>query len=174
MHHMTSEQALFLLEVELPLLEREHALTKRVIECLAADKGEYKPAENSMCANDLAWHIASAENRFLAGVSAGAFDFSGKRPEWVQTTADVAKWYADNFAENLAKIRAMTGEELTRSVDFRGMFQWPAVSYIRFALNHSIHHRGQLSVYLRPMGCKVPSIYGFSYDESPARKAAQG
>lgn len=171
---MTSEQASFLLEIALPALEREHGLTRKMIEALPPDQGAYRPAENSMSAMDLAWHIAGAENMFLAGVASGAFDFGGKRPESVQTTADVAKWYCETFAANLAKIRQMTGEQLTQPVDFRGMFQWPAVTFLQFAMNHSIHHRGQLSVYLRPMGAKVPSIYGFSYDESPARKAAQG
>jgi uncharacterized damage-inducible protein DinB len=45
------------------------------------------------------------------------------------------------------------------------MFNLPAVMYLQFMLNHSIHHRGQLSSYLRPMGAKVPSIYGGSFDE---------
>jgi uncharacterized damage-inducible protein DinB len=52
------------------------------------------------------------------------------------------------------------------------MFQLPAVMYLSFILNHSIHHRGQLSMYLRPMGAKVPAIYGESYDSAEARKAA--
>ena len=43
----------------------------------------------------------------------------------------------------------------------------PAVVYVQIGLNHSIHHRGQLSMYLRPMGAKVPSIYGESYDSKP-------
>jgi uncharacterized damage-inducible protein DinB len=54
-------------------------------------------------------------------------------------------------------------------MDFRGMFQLPAVGFIQLALHHTIHHRGQLSVYLRPMGGKVPSIYGESYDATQAR-----
>ena len=60
-----------------------------------------------------------------------------------------------------------------RRVDFRGMFQRPAVMYLNFLLHHSIHHRGQLSTYLRPMGAKVPAMYGESYDSAEARKAAQ-
>jgi uncharacterized damage-inducible protein DinB len=59
-------------------------------------------------------------------------------------------------------------------IDFRGMFQMPAISYLTFSSNHSIHHRGQLSVYLRPMGAKVPAIYGESFDSKAARMAAQG
>jgi uncharacterized damage-inducible protein DinB len=45
--------------------------------------------------------------------------------------------------------------------------------YLNFVVKHSVHHRGQLSMYLRPMGAKVPSIYGESYDATEARKAAQ-
>jgi hypothetical protein len=62
-------------------------------------------------------------------------------------------------------------EQLLKIVDFRGLFQFPAVVYIQVGMNHSIHHRGQLSMYLRPMGAKVPSIYGESYDARLAREA---
>ena len=55
-------------------------------------------------------------------------------------------------------------------VDFRGIFQLPAVAYLQTAQIHSIHHRGQLSMYLRPMGAKVPAIYGESYDSAQAKK----
>jgi uncharacterized damage-inducible protein DinB len=62
---------------------------------------------------------------------------------------------------------------MTKVLDFRGMFQTPAVLFFQMAISHSIHHRGQLSVYLRPMGGKVPAIYGESYDSAEAKKAAQ-
>ena len=68
--------------------------------------------------------------------------------------------------------QAVTGEQLTKIINFRGIFQLPAVVYVQIALNHSIHHRGQLSMYLRPMGAKVPSIYGESYDARIDREAA--
>jgi len=58
-------------------------------------------------------------------------------------------------------------------VDFRGMMQLPAVAFLQLAVNHMGHHRGQLSTYLRPMGGKVPPIYGESYDSAEARKAAE-
>ncbi|HEY2115189.1 MAG TPA: DinB family protein, partial [Candidatus Angelobacter sp.] len=61
-----------------------------------------------------------------------------------------------------------------KPIDFRGMFQMPAVSFLTLSQNHSIHHRGQLSTYLRPMGAKVPSIYGESYDAAQARAAKEG
>ena len=59
-----------------------------------------------------------------------------------------------------------------KTADFRGLFQLPAVVYLHTASIHSIHHRGQLSMYLRPMGAKVPAIYGESYDSTQARLAA--
>jgi len=48
----------------------------------------------------------------------------------------------------------------------------PSVFFLTLAISHSAHHRGQLSVYLRPMGAKVPSIYGESYDDAQTRLAA--
>jgi uncharacterized damage-inducible protein DinB len=84
----------------------------------------------------------------------------------------VAAWYGEAFQSNFDRLARLSGEQLVKIIDFRGLFQYPAVTYLQFALNHSIHHRGQLSVYLRPMGAKVPSIYGESYDDAQARQAA--
>jgi uncharacterized damage-inducible protein DinB len=72
--------------------------------------------------------------------------------------------------ETLTKLST---DELLKIVDFRGMMQLPAVMFLGLMLHHSVHHRGQLSMYLRPMGAKVPSMYGESYDAAEARKAAQ-
>jgi len=66
----------------------------------------------------------------------------------------------------------VSGEQLVKIVDFRGMFQWPAVKFAIFGLHHTIHHRGQLASYLRCMGAKVPAIYGESYDSALAKKAS--
>ena len=63
-------------------------------------------------------------------------------------------------------------DALRREVDFHGMFQLPAAVCLHTAGIHSIHHRGQLSMYPRPMGAKVPAIYGESYDSAQARLAA--
>jgi uncharacterized damage-inducible protein DinB len=60
-----------------------------------------------------------------------------------------------------------------QTIDFRGILQFPAVVFVTIGLNHTIHHRGQLSMYLRPMGAKVPSIYGESYDARQAREQGQ-
>jgi uncharacterized damage-inducible protein DinB len=172
---ITSDQAKFLLGMALPRLDLEHQTTKRVIEAVPLDKGDYRPDPNAKSAVELAWHIVAAEQRFLSGVSAGAFDFNPiNRPDSIRNSAQIAAWFDESFTRNLAQLRQLSGEQLTRSIDFRGMFQFPAVMYLQFAMNHTIHHRGQLSVYLRPTGAKVPSIYGESYDSAQARMAAEG
>ena len=79
--------------------------------------------------------------------------------------ADVVGFYEKTFAEKLKAVQAMSTADLTRIVDFFGMMQQPAVTFLGFANNHSIHHRGQLAAYLRAMGSKVPAIYGGSADE---------
>lgn len=158
----------------LPNLKTEHATTKRVIEAVPLDKGDYRPDPVSKTALELAWHIVATEKRLLGGVSTGAFDYSPiNRPQTVRNSADVALWFDQSFEAAMAQLEKLSGEELARSVDFRGMFHLPAVSYLQFTLNHTVHHRGQLSTYLRPMGAKVPSIYGESYDALQDRMARE-
>jgi uncharacterized damage-inducible protein DinB len=62
------------------------------------------------------------------------------------------------------RLATLSGDQLAKVIDFRGMFQMPAVAFLDMGLRHSVHHRGQLSTYLRPAGGKVPAIYGESYD----------
>jgi uncharacterized damage-inducible protein DinB len=173
MQPLQPEQATFLLQMTLPSLKNEHRITRKIIEAVPTDQGDYRPDAASMSALGLAWHIAQAENFFLDAVAAGEFTFGrDTRPDSIRNAADVAAWYGEVFQANFDRLTKLSGEQLVKVVDFRGMFQFPAVSYLQFALNHSIHHRGQVSVYLRPMGAKVPSIYGESYDDAQARKAA--
>src|SRR5262249_9395590 len=122
--------------------------------------------------SELAWHIVAAENMFYEAVLAGTFNYNHSRPEAVKTPADIVKWYRETAAANLQKIAELSGEQLSKVLDFRGIFQAPAVTFLQVGLNHSIHHRGQVSVYLRPMGAKVPVIYGESYDSKQAAQAA--
>lgn len=172
---ITSDQAKFLLNVMLPLLEMEHQTTKRVIEAVPLDKGDYRPDAVSKPALELAWHIVTAEQRFLSGIGAGKFDFAPiNRPESVRNSAQIAAWFDESFAKNLAQLRQLTGEQLAKPIDFRGLLQLPGVMFLQRSMNHTVHHRGQLSMYLRPAGAKVPAIYGESYDSAQARAAAEG
>jgi len=170
---MQPEQAGFLLnEVFLPNLNNEHRITKCVIEAIPLDKGDYRPDGVARPALELAWHIVATEMRFLNAVAAGGFDFTPMpRPEAIKTSADLVSWYAANFASHLDPVTKLSTDQLMKIVDFRGMFQLPAVMYLNFILHHTVHHRGQLSAYLRSMGGKVPAIYGESYDSARAQKA---
>jgi len=171
---ITPDQAKFLMAGAMSTLKMEHAITKRVIEAIPLDKGEYRPDEVSKTAMELAWHIVAAEKRFFKAVCSGSFDFTPiSRPDTIRNSADLAAWFDQTFTTSLEEMQQLSGEQLTRIIDFRGLFQFPAVAYVQIGMNHTIHHRGQLSMYLRPMGAKVPSIYGESYDSAQARAAKE-
>jgi len=145
-----------------------------VIDAIPVDRMDYRPDPVTRSAIDLAWHIVAAENRFLEAVAGGKFDLSPRdRPASLRTPADVSRWHEERTGQNLERLRALSGEQLTREIDFRGVFRFPAVVFVTIGMHHTIHHRGQLSMYLRPMGAKVPSIYGESYDARQAREQGQ-
>jgi uncharacterized damage-inducible protein DinB len=175
MQPLQPDQATFLLHTAyLPALKGEHRITNTVIGAIPADKGDYRPDEISKSAIDLAWHIAATEMRFMDAVLNGAFDLTpNPRPDSIKTSADLVEYYGPEFNGRIERLPALSTDQLLKIVDFRGMFQFPVVMYLSFVISHTIHHRGQLSMYLRPMGAKVPSIYGESYDAAEARKAAQ-
>jgi len=175
MAELTGEQAVSLLHnLYLGTLKNESRITKKIMEAVPADKCEYRPDPVSKSAIELAKHVAAADNRFLETVINGVFETSAAMiPENVKTPAEIATWYEERFAKNFEALTKLNGEQLMKIVDFRGMFQRPAVTFVVMGLHHTIHHRGQLSAYLRSMGAKVPSIYGESYDDAQARKAAQ-
>ena len=154
-------------------IAREAECTKRVINAVPDTKSDYRPDPNARTAKDLAWHIANTDIQFLDGIA--DLKFSMESPETKpQTSAEVVAWYDENLKRGIARIAAMTPEQLLTPIEFFGVFNLPAALYLGFLNNHSIHHRGELATYLRPMGSKVPSIYGGSYDEPfvPSAEAA--
>ena len=80
------------------------------------------------------------------------------------TTADAIARYKEKVPAALDRVRNMSGDELGKVIDLLGMIQAPGVNFLAMVIKHSVHHRGQLSTYLRPMGGKVPGIYGPSAD----------
>jgi uncharacterized damage-inducible protein DinB len=166
------EQALFYRGMMVGSLEREHPITRQVIEAIPIDQGDYRPEAVVKSALELAWHIVAAEHRFMQAVINGAFNLTGSpMPAELKTSADIARWYVQTFPKDIDLVSALGPDELLRITDFRGLFQLPAVLYLHTAQIHSIHHRGQLSTYLRAMGGKVPAIYGESYDSAQAKRA---
>lgn len=173
---LTPDQAVLVLKtVGLPALKAEQPITKSVIAAIPPDKGDYRPDPVTRSAIDLAWHIVAAEDRFLQAVAEGKFDLTPRdRPPEMRTGEDVNRWHDERSPRNLERLKSLSGDELVRTIHFRGVLQFPAVVYVTISLNHTIHHRGQLSMYLRPMGARVPSIYGESYDARTAREQGQG
>jgi len=158
---MTHETAKSLLDFILPQIEQESATTRKVLACIPAETCQYKPSEKCMSALELATHIAAAEAFFLSGVLNGAFEW--KQPD-LKTPAEVLAFYDATVPPLIAQVGALSGEKLAQPIAF-AIWNDPGVLYLNLHLKHSIHHRGQLSAYLRPMGSKVPSIYGPSADE---------
>jgi uncharacterized damage-inducible protein DinB len=150
--------------------KREAETTRKVIAAVPDAKSDYRPDPNARTAKELAWHLANTDVQFLDGIA--DLNFKMENPERKpQTAAEVAAWYDEHVKRGIARVEAMSAEQLLTPVGFAGMFNLPSVFYLGFLNNHSIHHRGELETYLRPMGSKVPSIYGGSYDEPMQRPA---
>lgn len=165
MEILTAEQAESLTVLVLGGLQNEWQTTRKVILAIPAEKATYRPDEKSRSAMELAWHIAASDVWFLEGVLAGEWPQEAAMPEQVRTPEDIVAWYERTAPGLIEKIRALPGAVLAETMDFFGLFRASRALFLHMDWLHAVHHRGQLSTYLRPMGAKVPSIYGPSADE---------
>jgi uncharacterized damage-inducible protein DinB len=176
MSGLTPEFAAGYRAIMLDGLARELDTTKKVIAAVPDAKKDYRPDPNARTAWELAWHLANTDVQFLEGIADLKFDMAARSEmEKPKTVAEMVEWYDKNMKSNMERVKALTPQQLLTAVDFLGLFNLPAALYLGFLNNHSIHHRGELATYLRPMGSKVPSIYGGSFDEPftpPARSSA--
>ena len=172
MHAMTPEQAAFLLQTYLGTLKVESRTTRSVLQAVPADRADYRPDACSKSAMELVRHIAASDIRFVEVVTAGVFNTGTLIPDSATTPAEIAAWFEVEYARHYEALTKAAPDQLVKIVDFRGLFQRPAVTFLMFGLHHTIHHRGQLSAYLRAMGGKVPAIYGESFDSAAAKSAA--
>lgn len=172
---MTAENAhMFVHNVILGVLKNESRTTRSVLAAVPNLHLEYRPDPCAKTANELLRHIASADNLFLKSVVDGVFvQGSVTIPKDVNSPEEIAEWYGREYARYFDSVSKLPGEQLIKIVDFRGLFERPAYTFLQTGLLHTVHHRGQLSTYLRPMGGKVPAIYGESYDSAEAKKAVQ-
>jgi uncharacterized damage-inducible protein DinB len=161
---MTPEKASVILEYLLPQIEQEAQTTSRVLAAVPAESSDYKPSEKCMSGSDLARHIAAADVWFLESVANGEFKTPDDSPLKGKTGAELAEIYTAQIAAVVQRVRAIPPERLAAPMKFY-VFEMPAIDIVQLMLKHSVHHRGQLSAYLRPMGGKVPAIYGGSADE---------
>jgi uncharacterized damage-inducible protein DinB len=151
-------------------IAREVDITKRVFAAIPEEKKDFRPEPHARTAWELAWHIANTDRQFLYAIADLKFDMSIPAQEKPTTVAELVEWYDRNMKRGAGRVQAMSPQQLLTPVKFF-MFNFPAAFYLGFLNNHSIHHRGELVTYLRPMGSKVPSIYGGSFDE-PINAAA--
>jgi uncharacterized damage-inducible protein DinB len=162
--NFSAEQAQGLAMVLIQGIENEIPLTKKILAAVPQDKLGYTLGEKGRTAKDLMWHIVGGDIMFAEGVAAGEFVRSEPKAA-PDTSQEIATQYESGVTAALAKVKALSGADLAKPVNFMGVFNMPAVMYLMFLNNHSIHHRGQLSTYLRAMDAHVPSIYGGSADE---------
>ena len=172
---MNPEQAKFLAEYFATVMEGEAAATAKVLAAVPDEQRDYKPDAKSRTAWELATHLATGDIWFIDSICDGAFNFDPegekKMSAGFKTIGDVVEFYKREYPARLQRLRSTSPEQLVKVVDFFGLMQQPAASFLGFANNHGIHHRGQLAAYLRAMGSKVPAIYGGSADE-PFQAAA--
>jgi len=143
-------------------LQSEWMTTVKVIEAIPEVNKTWKPEEKSRSAWELAVHLAESDVWFLDSVLHK--HFGAPASSKATTVAELANWYKAHMPAKLEQVLAMDGVDLAEVVDFYAM-KLPNSQYLVFCAVHGAHHRGQLAAYLRPMGGKVPSIYGGSADE---------
>ncbi|MCB9385555.1 MAG: DinB family protein [Bryobacterales bacterium] len=163
---MTPEEAKTIATFLAADYEQEMQTTANVLSAVPTDHLDYQPDEKSKTGLGLVRHITLEDEWLLSSIADGAFtpppddsDACG-----IMTPADAVAQYKDRVHAALDRVKALSGDQLASVIDFFGMMQMPAVAYLSLAMKHSVHHRGQLSSYLRAMGGKVPSIYGPSAD----------
>jgi len=151
--------------------DHEMGTTRRLLERLPDDKLSWKPHQKSMSLGGLATHLAHLPHWGGIILDADGFDLDAAPPRLEEKTSRAAILSA--FENEMKRTRGLldkTDAELTArwtlSRSGHEMFTLPKVSAFRtFVLYHSVHHRGQLSVYLRLNDVAVPAMYGPSADE---------
>ena len=138
----------------------------RVLKALPADRLDYRPHEKNTAAGDLAWQLALEQANLVDLLESGVINFEmTKRPESLDAIVTAFETSANGVTERL---RNVDETKWSSAGDFRmdGQSMWSGtVQDLCWGyLFDMIHHRGQLSTYLRPMGGKVPGIYGPSAD----------
>ena len=157
----------------LPEFDQEMATTRRVLDRVSDASLGFKPHDKSWSMGQLASHIANMIGWADVTMNATEFDVMSVTPEQANQTATSKAELLSWFDANVIKARAALDKSdadyaVIWSLKAGGKTQlaMPRAACVRsFVMNHVIHHRGQLSVYLRLNNIPVPSIYGPSADE---------
>jgi uncharacterized damage-inducible protein DinB len=163
-----------LVDALLPEFDHEMGTTRRLLDRVPEDRFSWKPHDKSMSLGQLAAHIASIPYWCSATLNATFLDLAtlgdDARPKPPESRAALLAGFDQRVATARGHLATATDPELLAPWTLKSgdeeFFTMPRVSAIRtFVMNHSIHHRGQLSVYLRLNDVPVPPIYGPTADE---------
>jgi len=153
-------------------IEQEAATARKCLERIPAEKFDWKPHEKSMSFRTLATHVAEMFGWTPSTMQTSELDFAkiDYKPYEPATTGDLLEYFDKNVAEAIDTLRnsddAAYMENWTMRNGEKVYFTMPKAIVMRsFVMNHIVHHRGQLTVYLRLNDIPVPSIYGPSADE---------
>jgi uncharacterized damage-inducible protein DinB len=159
----------------LPEFEHEMANTRKTLERLPDDKFDWKPHEKSTTLGGLATHLSNIPSWTKSTFEADELDLmpggsDAPRMEQMKSTAEVLATFDQNVAAARAALQNAADDrwqgEWTLRMGEKKIFTLPRAAVMRgFVMNHLIHHRAQLGVYLRLLDIPVPSIYGPSADE---------
>ena len=158
-------------DIFMRIWEREFRTTVRVFKAFAADQLEFKAHERSRSVRDLAWQCVIDEGVIARTEARNDLRNDPAGPPPPGTMEEIIAAYEDAHAKAVAKVSLYSEEEFNRTVSCLlpgGEWKMPQPEAFLGNLMDEVHHRGQLTVYLRLAGGKVPSIYGPSGDEAPS------
>jgi uncharacterized damage-inducible protein DinB len=162
-----------IIDVLLPEFEREMGSTRRVLERVPLQEADWRPHPKSRTLLQLATHVADIPMMATRIMTLAQWDGTGPRPDRapITETAQLLGTFDEHVAAARAALVGKTDGELMAPWTFkyagREMFTVPRIGAIRtMCLSHGIHHRGQLTVYLRLRDVPLPPIYGPSADET--------
>ena len=156
-----------------PEFDQEMAGTRRTLERVPDGKTDWKPHPKSMSMGRLAGHLAELPGWVVETMNRSELEMTGDFKPFISSSpAALLAMFDQKAGEARALIVAASDEDLMKpwSLVVRGQkaFTMPKIAVLRgFVMNHVIHHRGQLTVYLRLNDVAVPSLYGPSADENP-------
>jgi len=149
-------------EVLLSEFDREMANTRKILECVPEDKFAWKPHEKSFTLGRLAGHLAEMPLWVTVIIKGPA-----KKPSNSISKAELLEAFNQGIASAREAIAGASDDHLRETLGINTPFAMPRVALLRLrVMSHMIHHRGQLSVYLRLLDVSVPGVYGPSADET--------
>ena len=171
---MKPDQANLIASHLLAVLESEIPATTAVLNALPPGRLDYRPDATSKSALALMRHLALEDEWFLRAVADGKFSPPPDESDacGLLTPAQAVEFYNAAIPAAMARVRQLSDDDLNKTLDLMGAWQLPAILFLSLMVRHSVHHRGQLSAYIRSMGGKVPSIYGPSADTQIAAAAS--